>query len=89
MSTTICHREPKKIFRLNGLYLVWLISEPKNIFLLTLIVNKWLWLTALKEFFFSPMSATKIRNIYIFLAYLVCVIKGDKWVKFGRQSMKL
>ena len=38
---------------------------------------------------FKKISATKIRNQYFFSAYLVCITKGYKWVKFSLQRVKL
>ena len=52
----------RKFLILNGLCFVWPILHLKQLLLLTLVTNKWLWLTVFKKCLFWPMSATKIRN---------------------------
>ena len=56
----------RKFLILNGLCFVRPILHTKNILSLTLVNNKWLWLTVFKKLLFWPMSATKVGINLVF-----------------------
>ena len=69
----------RKFFVLNGLCLIWPILDPKNRLLLTLIINKWLWLTVFKiNSFLVHTSHKNSKLITLFCLPVICITKGDK-----------